>query len=195
MDFQTLAQPEAGVAGINADALVVIVPAAGDLPSHGSVIDSALADAIKGGDLERKAGKSVYLPRVAGVKAGRVVLAVARDASAKAFKSAVAGALSTVKSSPAKHVAVVGGAGTASHAEALAIAVGDATYHYTHTKPSAAPAPALAKVTYVVPKASVAAAKTGLGIGSAIVSGMDLARECANLPANYATPTLSLIHI
>jgi leucyl aminopeptidase len=189
MDFQTLALPEAGVAGINADALIVVLPATGDLPKFGGVVDAALADALKGGDLERKAGKSVYLPRVAGVKAGRVVLAVARDGSAKAFKAAVASALAIVKAGPAKHVAVVGGESTAAAAEALAIAVGDATYHYSKTKPSAAPAPALAKVTYVVPKAAVATAKTGLGIGAAIVSGMNLARECANLPANYATPT------
>ena len=189
MDFQTLALPDAGVAGINADALIVVLPATGDLPSFGTVVDAALADAIKGGDLERKAGRSVYLPRLAGVKAGRVVLAVARDATPKAFKAAVASALGTVKAGPAKHVAVVGGGATAAHAEALAIAAGDATYHYSHTKPSAAPAPVLAKVTFAVPKPDVAAAKTGLGIGAAIVSGMDLARECANLPANYATPT------
>src|SRR6185436_18814086 len=182
MDFQTLALPEAGVAGINADALIVVLPATGDLPQFGGVVDAALADALKGGDLERKAGRSVYLPRVAGVKAGRVVLAVARDTSAKAFKSAVASALGTVKAGPAKHVAVVGGESTAAHAEALAIAAGDATYHYTKTKPSAAPAPALAKVTYVVPKSAVATAKAGLGVGDAIVSGMNLARECANLP-------------
>ena len=56
MDFQTLALPEAGVAGINADALIVVLPATGDLPQYGSVVDAALADALKGGDLERKAG-------------------------------------------------------------------------------------------------------------------------------------------
>ena len=189
MDFQTLALPEAGVAGVNADALIVVLPANGDLPQYGSVVDAALADALKGGDLERKAGRSVYLPRLAGVKAGRVVLAVARDTSPKAFKAAVVSALVAIKSGPAKHLAVMGGESTAAHAEALAIAVGDATYHYTKTKPSAAPAPALAKVSYVVPKAAVATAKAGLAIGAAIVSGMNLAKECANLPANFATPT------
>jgi leucyl aminopeptidase len=189
MDFQTLALPEAGIGGIAADALVVVLPAAGDLPQLGAAADAAVADALKGGDLERKGGKSLYLPRVAGVKAGRVVLVVARDASAKAFKSAVAGALATLKSTPAKHVAVVGGDASAAQAEAIAIAAGDATYHYTHTKPSAAAAPALAKLSYVVPKAGAATAKAGLAVGAAVVSGMNLARECANLPANVATPT------
>src|SRR5471032_675545 len=113
MDFQTLALPEAGVAAIAADALIVVLPATGDLPKFGGVVDAALADALKGGDLERKAGRSVYLPRVTGVKAGRVVLAVARDTSAKAFKAAVAAALSSVKDGPVKHVAVIGGDSTA----------------------------------------------------------------------------------
>src|ERR1700712_4611278 len=113
MDFQTLALPDAGVAAVAADALIVVLPATGDLPSFGSVVDAALADAIKGGDLERKAGRSVYLPRLAGVKAARVVLAVSRDTSPKAFKAAVASALAIVKSGPAKHVAVIGGESTA----------------------------------------------------------------------------------
>jgi leucyl aminopeptidase len=189
MDFQTLTQPDAGVAGINADALVVVLPAAGDLPSFGSVVDAAIADAVKGGDLERKAGKTLYLPRAAGVKAGRLVLAVARDGSAKAFKAAAAAALALLKAGPSKHVAVAGGGATAAHAEALAIAAGDAVYHYARTKPSAPPAPALAKLSYVVPKASAGVAKAGLATGAAIVSGMDLARDCGNLPGNVATPT------
>jgi len=189
MDFQTLALPDAGVSGVGADALIVVLPASGDLPSFGKAIDDAVADATKAGDLERKPGRSLYLPRVAGVKAGRVVLAVAKDASAKAFKSAVAAGLSALKSGPARHVAVVGGESTAAHAEALAIAAGDAAYHYDHTKPSAPPAPALSKVSYVVPRAAASTARQGLAVGAAIVSGMNLAKECANLPANYATPT------
>jgi leucyl aminopeptidase len=189
MDFQTQALPDAGAAGVNADALVAVLGAAGDLPRFGAPIDAALADALKAEDLERKAGKVLYLPRLAGVKAGRVVFAVARDAGAKAFKAAVAGAFGALKGAPAKHVAVVGGDGSAAHAEAIAIAAGDAAYHYDHTKPSAGPAPLLAKVSYIVPKASVNGARAGLAVGAAIASGMRLARECANLPANFATPT------
>src|ERR1700712_3368831 len=58
MDFKPLALPEAGVAGIAADALIVVLPAPGDLPQFGGVVDATLADALKGGDLERKAGRS-----------------------------------------------------------------------------------------------------------------------------------------
>ena len=167
MDFQTLALPDAGVSGVSADALIVVLPASGDLPSFGKAIDDALADATKAGDLERKPGRSLYLPRVAGVKAGRVVLAVAKDSSAKAFKAAVAAGLGAVKSGPARHVAVVGGESTAAHAEALAIAAGDAVYHYDHTKPSAPPAPVLAKVSYVVARAAVKPPTQGVAVGAA----------------------------
>ena len=146
MDFQTLTLPEAGVAGLNADALIVVVPAEGALPAYGAAVDAALADALQAGDLERKAGRSLYLPRLGGLKAGRLVLVIARDASAKAFKAAVAAGLGGLKGSPAKHVAVVGGDASAAQAEALAVAAGDAAYHYTHTKPSAAPAPALTRM-------------------------------------------------
>jgi leucyl aminopeptidase len=189
MDFQTLALPDAGAAAVNADALLAVVPASGDLPKLGAPLDAAVADAIKAEDLERKAGRTLYLPRLAGLKAGRVVIAVAKDTSPKAFKAAVAAGLAALKRAPVKHVAVVGGEPSAAHAEALAVAAGDAVYHYTHTKPSAAPAPALAKVSFVVPKGSAGAAKAGLAVGQAIVAGMNLAKECGNLPPNVATPT------
>jgi leucyl aminopeptidase len=189
MDYQTLAWPDTGAAGVNADALVAVVPASGNLPKLGAPLDAALADAIKTDDLQRKAGRVLYLPRVPGLKAGRVVFVVAKDASPKAFKSAVGAGLAALRQSPARHVAVTGGEPTAAHAEALAVAAGDAVYHYTQTKPSAAPARALAKVSFVVPKAGAAAVKAGLAVGEAIVAGMSLAKQCGDLPPNVATPT------
>ncbi len=65
----------------------------------------------------------------------------------------------------------------------------DAVYVYRHTKPSAPAAPKLAKLALLVPKAELKAAKAGLARGEAVAAGIDLARECANRPANYATPT------
>jgi leucyl aminopeptidase len=191
MDFQTVTPASSGLAGVAADALIVVLPAAGDLPALGAPLDALVAAVVKSGDLERKAGKTLYLPRVDGLKAGRVLLAVGRDATAKGVKAAVSAALGQLKGGPAKHVAVLvaGAEIDGSHAEAVAIAAGDAAYHYTHTKPSAGPAPQLAKVSVVVTKAEAAAAKAGLVRGAAIVHGMDLAKECANRPGNYATPT------
>jgi leucyl aminopeptidase len=191
MDFQTLTPAASGLAGVAADALIVVLPAGGDLPKVGAPLDALLAAVVKSGDLERKSGKTLYLPRVDGLKAGRLVAAVARDGSAKGVKAAVAAALAQLKGGPAKHVAVVlaGVEPEAAHAEVIAIAAGDVAYHYTHTKPSAGPAPQLAKVSLVVAKAQAAAAKAGFARGAAIVHGMDLAKECANRPGNHATPT------
>ena len=191
MDFQTLALPASGLAGVTADSLLLVIPAAGDLPSLGEPLDAVLADTQKAGDLERKAGRTLYLPRTAGLKASRLFVAVARDGSAKAVKAAVAAGLATLKGTPAKHVAVAlaGLAADDAVAEAVAVAGGDASYFYTQTKPSAGKAPALAKLSLVVAKAEAAVAKKGLARGAALAAGIRLAKDCANLPANVATPT------
>ncbi len=191
MDFQTLAPAANGLAGVAADALLLVLPATGDLPALGAPLDALVTQVTKSGDLERKAGKALYLPRVDGLKAGRLVLAVARDASPKGVKAAVAAGLAQLKSGPAAHVAVAlaGTEADGFHAEVVAIAAGDCAYHYTHTKPSAGPAPKLAKVTLLAAKAQAGVVKAGFARGAAIVHGMDLAKECANRPGNYATPT------
>ena len=77
-------------------------------------------------------------------------------------------------------------------AEQFVLAASDAVYLYRHTKPSAAEAGKLAKLTLLLDKAdsgAAKAAKLGLARGQAIGAGIELARECANRPGNYATPT------
>ena len=65
-----------------------------------------LSDALKDGDLAYKAGRCLYLHRLAGVKAPRVVFAAAADASAKAFRAAVLAGLGLIKGGGAKHLLV-----------------------------------------------------------------------------------------
>ena len=95
MDFQTLALPEAGVAGIDADALIVV--AAGDRrPARVRQRRRRRAGRCAQGRRPANARPAARCTCRAwpALKAGRVVLAVARDSSAKAFKAAVASALS-----------------------------------------------------------------------------------------------------
>ena len=144
------------------------------------------------GDLVLKTGKALYLHRPAGVKAARLVFAVAGATSAKAFKAAVALGIAQIKGTGAKHVAVgLAGAGEleAAHAEAMVSAAAEATYVYRHTKPSAPPDSALTKVTLLCTKADAKAVQQGLARGQAIAAGVTLARECANRPANHCTPS------
>ena len=192
MDFRHQISDPAALADLAVDALVLVV--AGDAvdPSLDPRLAAALNDAVTQGDLVLKAGKCLYLHRPAGVKAARLVFAVAGASSAKAFRAAVAKGIAQVKGSGAKHVAVgLAGAGELSgaHAEAAVAAVTDATYVYRHTKPSAPADAALAKLTLLCAKADARAVQQGIARGQAIASGVTLARECANRPGNHCTPS------
>jgi len=192
MDFKTQVTGAAGLAGVAADALLVVVaspalPAALDKP-----LAAALGAAIDDGDFVFKTGHTLVLRRVAGVKAQRVVFVAAGDGSVKSFRKAVASGVAALKNGGTVHlsVAMVGAADAdAAHAEALVLAAAEAVYVYRHTKPSAAAAGKLASVALVCAKPQAAALAAGLKRGDAIAAGVALARECANLPANHCTPS------
>src|SRR5262245_22972750 len=103
MNFQALATPAGGAASVAADALIVVLAADGKATTGDKAIDSAIAAAAKSGDFERKAGSTLYLHQVPGVKAGRVVLAGARDGSAKAYRNAVLAGLAALKGRKVGH--------------------------------------------------------------------------------------------
>ncbi|MEK8034900.1 leucyl aminopeptidase [Ideonella sp. DXS29W] len=190
MNFQALATPAGGASAVVADALIVVLPADGKAGTGDKALDGAIAAATKAGDFERKAGRTLYLHSVDAVKTPRVVLSGARDASAKAFRAAVAQGLAALKNRSVKHLAVLAVEGaTAAHAEALPLAVEQAGYVYQHTKPSAEALPMPGKVSLVADKSLVAELKQGLAQGEAIAAGVNVARECANRPANFCTPT------
>ncbi|MFM8512004.1 MAG: leucyl aminopeptidase [Betaproteobacteria bacterium] len=191
MDFKSVALGPAGLSTLSADALLVVVAGTAMPADVEAPVAALLRDAVKGGDLELKAGRTLYVHRPAGLKAQRLVLAVAADDSAKSFKAAVAAGLSAVKGLGVAHLAVaqVGTARiTEAHAEALAAAVADAVYVYRHTKPSAPNAPRLARVSLACLKADATTVTVGLRRGAAVAQGVQTARECANRPGNHATP-------
>jgi leucyl aminopeptidase len=140
MDFGHRVAPPQGLGKLEVDALVLVVAAGAIDKGLGAPLADLLADAVAEGDLALKKGKTLYLHRPAGFAARRVVVAVAADAAAKSFKTAVAQGFSALKGGGAKSLAVAwGGSGTMSdaHAEAAVLALADATYLYRHTKPSA----------------------------------------------------------
>jgi leucyl aminopeptidase len=191
MDFRLLNITPDGLSKTPCDALLIVVsgePAEQRLDDASSRL---LNDAIASGDLVAKAGRTLYVHRPAGVKAARLVFAVAADGTAKAFKAAAAAGLAQIKPLGVKHLAVAA-AGTeleAAHAEALVCAVADATYAYRHTKPSAPAAAPLAKVSLLCGKSAAKALQAGLTRGQGVAAGVNLARECANRPANHCTPS------
>ena len=190
MDFRFQVLPASGAAGVAADGLLVVVPAGSADAGLEQPLAALLKDAVGHGDLELKAGRALYLHRPAGVKAPRLALAVAADASAKAFRAAAAAGVGALKAVGVKHLAVSGPAELGGeHAEALVGVVSDAVYVYRHTKPSAPAAPRLERVTLLGPKAQQRAIQQGLERGAAVAAGVTLARECANRPANHCTPS------
>ncbi len=191
MDFKILATQLKDLRAVEADALLLIVGEDTEPQSLGKALGGALSQALRDGDLTYKPGRCLYLHQLAGVKAARVVLAVAKDSSVKAFRAAVIAGMASIKGGGAKHLLVASGLPQgvgAAQAQSLPAAVDDALYVYRHTKPSAPPAAKLHRVSLVCEAAEAAAAGDGLRRGEAIGAGVALARECANRPANHCTP-------
>ena len=189
MDFRHQTAAPAGLADLDVDALVLVV---GERPDAAlaAPLAALVKKAVSDGDLVLKKGKALYAYQPAGVAARRVVVVVAGDGSAKAFKAAVATGLGALKSSGAKTLGIAALAGlTAAHAEAAVVAVADATYLYTHTKPSATPIWTPSSATFYCQKADQKAVQQGLKQGEAVAAGITLAREFGNRPGNECTPT------
>jgi leucyl aminopeptidase len=192
MDFKHQSTSVSALASASADALLIVVvgnKAPSDLPR---ALAQAVQGAIRSGDFAFEAGRSLYLGKLSGVKATRVAIAAATDASPRAVKSALAQGLALLKGLGGKQLAVwIAGAGsiTEGHAEAVATACGDATYLYRHTKPSAGAPSKLVRATLLTTSADAAAVARGLQRAAAIVEGVTFARELANRPANHCTPT------
>jgi leucyl aminopeptidase len=191
MDFRHQIAASSSLSSLSFDALMLLV--VGDTldPSLDPQLATLLADAITQGDFALKAGKTLYLHRPSGVKAPRVLVVAAPEGGAKAIKTAVAQGFGQLKGKGAQQVAVacVGATLTDKHAEALATATGECLYVYRHTKPSAPAAPVVRAVTLLCSRAEAKAVQAGLRRGRAIASGVALAREWANRPANHCTPS------
>ncbi len=191
MDFRSVTTATDQLSKTAADALLVVVAGEAKQQRLDAPLAALLSDAVASGDLAFKTGRTLYLHRPAGVKAPRLVFAVAADASAKSFKAAAAAGLALLKPLGVKQIAVASAVGDvgASHAEALVAAAADATYLYRHTKPSAPAAPSFEKLSLLVDKAAAKAVQAGLKRGEGIAAGVLLARECANRPGNHCTPS------
>ena len=193
MDFKIQTAELDSLAGTGADALVVVLGGEALPQGLDAVVAEHVQAAIKLGDFALKAGQALTLTQVGGVKAPRLVLVASGKPTLAAARAALATGLGQIKSRGALSAAVAFAGFDASLAESLAeqtaLAATDAVYVYRHTKPSAPAASKLAKVALLVGKADAKASKRGLTRGEAIAAGVELARECANRPANYATPT------
>jgi len=189
MDFQLKTLSTAQAAAEKADVLIVLV-AAGSAPSKDAkdALSALIAEARKAGDLPDKSGKLLALYRPDGIAAPRVLLVSSGDGKPTSVRSAVAAAIGAAKASNPKRVVVAAtqpldGAALGS----AVIAVADASYVYGTTKSKAEPR-TIKQVVFGVPDAG--GLREAFAEATATVAGVELAKEWANRPANYCTPTM-----
>ncbi|HEY4803176.1 MAG TPA: leucyl aminopeptidase [Paraburkholderia sp.] len=185
------------------DCVVVGVFEAQTLSGPAFAIDSAIGGAIarvvKAGDIDGKAGSTLFLPEVSGIGASRVLLvglgkqdAFGQKAYGDAVKAAwrailgtkIAQATFTLAQLPVKER-------TGEWCVRAAIlALRGETYRFTQmkSKPDVAQR-ALKRVIFSIDAAEEKAAKLAAKQTTALANGMDLTRDLGNLPGNVCTPT------
>jgi len=187
MNFELKTLDLAAAAGLAGDALVVLVPA-GAKPGK-DALSALIAQALKAGDLDTKAGKLLALYRPTQARCARALLVGAGDGSPRQVRLAVTAAVAALRSgTPAlkKLVLCFAAPATAGAVRAAVGAVADASYVYTSTK-SRPEGRSLARVTLGLPQSAPFKAEFAQAV--AAVAGIELAKEWANRPANHATPT------
>jgi leucyl aminopeptidase len=179
----------------SSDALLLLLPADLDAKAAAKTLwpfDTVVKAALASKDFENKAGKALSLYMAAGVASRVTVVLSSGDGSAKDVRKAIQAGMSALAGRSVKKLTVC--VADTTHAAHLPIAmqvIADSTYAYTATKGSGTKDKAgrkLAQVTIGVVDA--VKAKKPFAHGQALVAGMDFAKEWANRPANYATPTM-----
>jgi leucyl aminopeptidase len=172
------------------DALVVLWPG-----QKAPEVDGAepLATLVKAaqqqGDFEHKAGSVLSLYAHPGIQARHVVVASIGEGTPAQLRSAMQAAWNALKTAKIKHlglhaVAEVSGASL----QAALLSLADASYCYTSTL-SQAKARSLKSVVFSSGAVN-ADLRGALAHAKALVSGVEVAKEWANRPANHCTPTL-----
>ena len=184
MNFEFASKTLGQMVSDKTDVLVVLVP--DGFKSQRDGLSKLIGDALKTEALESKAGKTLSSWRSPEVAAQRLVLAGIGDGSPTQVRTGVAAAMAIVKSTGSKRLSLC--FPTACTGDALrvaALAVADGCYAYTTTKSR----PEGRKLTEVVISVPGAALSEDLRHAKAVISGIELAKEWANRPANHATPT------
>ena len=185
MDFELKTLGPAAAAALKCDVLVVLV---GEGAKAGKdAIGKLVAAATSAGDLESKPGRLLQAYRADGIAATRVILATCGDGSGKRVQSAVQAAVGTLRGGSAKRLAILLPENAGEDAvRAAVVGTADTSYVYIATK-SKPEGRELKLVTIGVANAAQHMEAFERARGAA--AGIEFARELANLPPNYATPT------
>jgi leucyl aminopeptidase len=154
-------------------------------------LDGAISSLIKAGDFSGKKAETLVM-HIPGANGKRIILLGTEGATThqQLIKVIGAGASALKKTPSAKAVWVGEGLSDDPEWEAGIIARSIQTAGYSYASGKKARAQKLKTLTYwTAKKGSLAAAKKGLGYGSAVGNGMNVARQLGNLPANICTPS------
>jgi len=186
------------------DCVIVGIYERGKMGAGAADIDSAsggsLKRHLKTGDVSGQLGRCSVLTDVDGVRATRVAVVGLGKASSfnlVNYQRSLAAALRAISQSKSRQIfncltlEDTGGAGSYYLARHTAQTVGDVLYRFTEMKSGKkTPGMPLKKVGLAIAARSDAAkSMRGAQHGDAIVSGMTLAKNLGNLPANVCTPS------
>ena len=186
MDFELKTLTLDGICSEKCDALIALIP--NDFKPGLDPLSAIAAHALQSGDFESKPGRLLGAYQIQGVVASRVVLVGVGDGSPKNARTAVTASLGALKGSNAQVAGLYLGAISDKSADVVrtaVIACSDTSYAYSTTKSKHTPEK-LKRVVVGVNDASHD--KSGFLRASAVVKGVDFAKEWANRPANHATP-------
>ncbi|MBC5764313.1 leucyl aminopeptidase [Ramlibacter albus] len=185
MDFELKTLSPAQAAAQKCDVLLVLVPEGAKQGKD--PVGKLVGAAVSARDLEPKPGKMLHAYRAEGIAATKVILASVGDGSGKKVQSAVQSAVGSLKGTSAKKLVILLPEGAEEDAVRAAVCgTADSSYVYVATK-SKPEARELRSVTIGVANAGPLQAAFERARGAA--AGIEFARELANLPPNYATPT------
>lgn len=185
MDFQLKTLTPHQAVAVATDALVLLWPTQ-DPKTRGTDPLSVWAQsALREGDVEPSAGKTLSAHRLPGIKPRRVVLAPVQEGSSIQVRRAMQAAVVALKGAVVETMTVVAPGLSPEAVGTVVHALADATYSYTTTKPKAK-ARELRKVQLAVTHAPAVQAAFDQALG--VLKGVELAKEWANRPPNHATP-------
>jgi leucyl aminopeptidase len=163
------------------------------------LIRKKISKLIDSGDLSGALGQTVLLHAPEGLRAKRVLLVglgKKSDFDQKKFGravGAVAMALKKYALSDAADTLVnldIKGTGMDTLGHLLARTLANSTYQYSQTKSKKGkPSPLKQIDVFLADKSKRNVLKKGLDVGTAVSTGMSVARELGNLPANICTPS------
>ncbi len=156
-----------------------------------------LAEVLRRGDMEGKLGATLLLYRIPGVAAERVLLVglgTEADLREREYRDAVRAAVKAAQDTGAATATLCFTEIRASRRDAawkarqVALVAAECAYRFDYMKSKKSEPRPLANVELLTTARDASAAARGLAQGQAMGTGVSLAKDLGNLPANVCTP-------